>query len=383
MRWKFVFAGIALAAALAGGGLWLLAPTVNTPFTAVAVDRGKERAHLARLETAPGYRISIYASGLGRPRLMQITRDGAIIVSTWRDGSLLLVRPDRNGDGRADGVVELATGLDAPHGLLLEGDRLIVAEESRITRYRLEGDELAAPEILLEGLPAGGGHFSRTIARGPDGRLYVSIGSSCNVCIETHPWRAAIIRFREGEAPEIFASGLRNTVGFDWQPGSGRLYGVNAGRDLLGDDFPPEEMNLIEAGRHYGFPYANGRDNAPDPAHGKDRPAGLVITPPVHTFLAHSTPLSIRFLRHQPGIAPGSAALVARHGSWNRTRKSGYDVLLVRFAEDGGISDEPFVTGFELDEDVIGRPVDVVEAEDKAIYISDDHAGVIYRLVRG
>ncbi len=180
---------------------------------------------------------------------MQMTENGDLIVSGYRDGNILLVKADRDGDGRSDGQQDLLEGLNQPHGLLLEGRTLYVAEEQRVVSYDFDGAKLENERVILEGIPGGDGHSSRTLKRGPDGFLFLSIGSSCNACIEEHPWRAAILRFKEGAAPEIFASGLRNTVGFDWQPGIGALFGVDNGRDNLGDDIPDDEVNRIEAGQ--------------------------------------------------------------------------------------------------------------------------------------
>ncbi len=217
-----------------------------------------------RIKLPEGYRFEVFARDLGRLRLMQMTENGDLIVSGYRDGNILLVKADRDGDGRSDGQQDLLEGLNQPHGLLLEGRTLYVAEEQRVVRYDFDGAKLENERVILEGIPADG-HSSRTLKRGPDGFLYLSIGSSCNACIEEHPWRAAILRFKEGAAPEIFASGLRNTVGFDWQPGTGALFGVDNGRDNLGDDVPDDEVNRIEAGKHYGWPYVHGAD-VPDPS---------------------------------------------------------------------------------------------------------------------
>jgi glucose/arabinose dehydrogenase len=190
-----------------------------------------------------------------------------------------------------------------------------------------------------------------------------------------------MIRLADGAAePEIFATGLRNTVGFDWQPATGALHGVDNGRDWLGDEFPPDELNLIERGGFYGWPWFHG-DNVPDPDLAP--PAGIPApVAPVHAFGAHVAPLSIRFLRHQAGPAMDGAALVAQHGSWNRSEKTGYSIVSLHWGDDGAISRRDFVTGFETDGGVVGRPVDVVEADDGTIFVSDDFAGAIYRLVR-
>ncbi len=332
--------------------------------------------------------ISVFARLPAGIRLMVEDGTGALIVSGYLSGKVFRILPDRNGDGRADGAITLLEGLNLPHGLELADGWLYVAEEHQVMRWPYRDGRIAGKgRVVISGMPRGG-HVSRTIRRGPDGYFYLSIGSSCNVCIEKHPWRAAIIRFRPGGKdgkPEICARGLRNSVGFDWRPGkqlgSGWLYAVNAGRDWLGDDHPREELNVIFCGRHYGWPHVH-EEALKDPDFWNRRPKNVRFTPPVHTFAAHSTPLSIRFLRHQPDITPGTVALIARHGSWNRSKKVGYDVVWLEFQGNRRIIHRPYVTGFLDGQSVLGRPVDVLEARDGSIYITDDHTGFIYRLRR-
>lgn len=339
----------------------------------------------ARVTVPSGYAISVYATGVGNARAMQITPIGDILVTTKSEGNVLLVRRDGNGDGRSDGVETLISGLQSPHGIWLDGNDLYVGEEHQVVRYRYDAEArtIAGPTVVLPDLPDDGGHYTRTVAKGPDGWFYVTIGSSCNVCIEEHPWRAAIVRFkRDGGEPELFATGLRNTVGFDWRPETGELFGVDNARDWLGDDFPPDELNLIVEGGFYGWPYFNG-DNVPDPDHGKDEKAkSLDPIPPAHAFQAHVAPLSITFLKHQAGTPLEGAALVGQHGSWNRSVKIGYNVVSLHWDADGNITRKVFAEGFEKDDDVIGRPVDVAEAPDGTLYISDDYADAIYKVVR-
>jgi glucose/arabinose dehydrogenase len=209
--------------------------------------------------------------------------------------------------------------------------------------------------------------------------MYVSIGSSCNVCFEKDERRAALLRFEpDGRNPEIIATGLRNTVGFDWQPGTGTLYATDNGRDLLGDDFPPCELNRLEIGAFYGWPVANG-NRVPDPDLGAGQVERIRASiPPAHSFGAHTAPLGMVFLNH-PNLPKEwrGAALVALHGSWNRTRKSGYKVVSLHWS-DGAIVEHDFAVGFEDDEEVIGRPVDVAEGTDGTIYVSDDYASAVY-----
>ena len=341
-----------------------------------------EPEFVERLNLPDGFRINLYAVGLGRVRGMTLTPTGDLLV-TSPGRRLLRVKADGDGDGRTDGVKTLLDDLGSPHGLLLDGPWLYVAETGRIVRMRydtVQGRIVGGRESMAEGIPPGGAHWTRTIKKGPNGWFYVSIGSACNVCREGHPWRAAMIRFRQGREPELFASGLRNTVGFDWHPASGRLYGVDNGRDWMGDDFPPEELNEIRKGGFYGWPYFHG-DNAADPSYGnRGQMLAAHTLKPVHKLTAHSAPLAILFLRHLKAPGFENAALVTRHGSWNRSSKSGYDIVSLHWSGEGKITQRPFLTGFETDGDVTGRPVDVIEAKDGTIYVSDDLSGVVWRI---
>lgn len=328
----------------------------------------------SRMKLPPGYSFRIFAADVPDARLLQLTPTGDILVSTYREGAIVLLQADRDGDGKSDGRTTLISGLNLPHGLWLEGDKLYVAEETEVSVYDFDGTALSNRKLVLRGMPGDGGHASRTIKRGPDGWLYVSIGSSCNVCIEDHPWRAAMLRLKEGGEPEIFARGLRNTVGFDWQPETGALYGVDNGRDMLGDDIPDDELNLIAQGRHYGWPYAFNK-NEPDPDFGAERPTGLELTPLAHGFGAHVAPLSIRFLKD-------GRALVAQRGSWNRSQKVGYRVVSLTWEKDGRIREEVFMDGCLNGQEVLCRPVDVIEAADGTVYVSDDTGNAIYAISR-
>jgi len=373
-----------LAIGLAGAIMMLLA---NIPVTgwllATQADFSQDTNLRARVNLPPGYAINIYATGVEDARFMQVMSNGDLLVTSKDPGKLVLVKRDDDGDGRSDGVAVLASGLTFPHGIWLDGKTLYIGEENAIASFPYDAAKrtLGAKTIALAGLPDDDGHYTRTIKKGPDGWFYVSIGSSCNACIEQHPWRAAMIRFKPGAgAPEVHATGLRNTVGFDWHPATGALYGADIGRDRLGDELPPEELNLITRGGFYGWPFFHG-DNEPDPDHGKDAQArNLHPLPPAHTFRAHVTPLSITFLRHQAGTPLEGAALVAQHGSWNRSEKIGYRVISLHWDANGAITQKPFAEGFLKNGDVIGRPVDIVETADGTLYISDDHAGAIYRV---
>lgn len=337
----------------------------------------------SRIRVAPGFSIGLFADQLPGVRFLRPLPGGGLLATTPRDGRVWLLAPDRDGDGRSDSARPLIEHLNKPHGIDLFGDWLYVAEGDGIGRVRIDpntGDLKGAYERVVDGLPSGGNHWTRTVRFGPDGWMYVSVGSSCNVCIESDQRRAAMLRFRpDGRDQQIFATGLRNSVGFDWQPGTNALYATDNGRDLLGDDFPPCELNLVQPGGFYGWPVANG-DRVPDPDFGKGQEERIRKSiPPAHAFGAHVAPLGIVFLKH-PALPREwrGAALVALHGSWNRTKKSGYKVVSLHWVEDGTIAERDFLVGFEENENVIGRPVDVAEGPDGAIYVSDDYASSIY-----
>lgn len=393
---RIVIGLVAVGLAFAGACHWLLpeglvvrGPVLNS-ITGRSIAAPEPETVERRFVIAPGYRVTLFADGLQNPRLLRFSPGGSLVVSQPRLGRLLRIEPDRDGDGRADGHAVLVDGLDRPHGFDFAQDALFVAEGGAIARIPVEEsapDRLRAvgePTRIVSGLPEGGNHWTRTLRIGPDGRLYLTLGSSCNVCIEEDPRRAAMLRYAiDGSGEEIYAAGLRNAVGFDWRPGTDELYATDNGRDLLGDDVPPCELNRIERGGFYGWPYAWGM-NQPDPQYGAGQPARIRASlPPAHAFGAHQAPLGITFLRH-PSHPPThqGAALVALHGSWNRSELSGYKVVSLHWDESGGITQRDFLTGFLAEDDVIGRPVDVAEGPDGALYVSDDYAGALYRITR-
>jgi len=343
-----------------------------------------------QLDTPSGFEVTLFANDLPKPRLLKTTPTGQLLFSAPRSGSIFMLS-DRDGDGRAEPPKPLLTGLNRPHGIdiLNDGDTswLYVAETDAVGRVAVDwqaGETRGEYRRLITGLPSDGGHWTRTIAFGADGLLYLTVGSSCNVCEESDPRRAAMMRYQpDGSGEEIYASGLRNSVGFDWAPWSGQLYATDNGRDLLGDNFPPCELNLIRQGGFYGWPYINGfSDLDPDLGEGKGSLLEESI-PPVFGFRAHNAPLGIHFLHH--GNRPENyrrTALVALHGSWNRSEPDGYKVVALHWDEAGNITSEDFLSGFLRPNDkVIGRPVDIEEGRDGSLYISDDYAGAIYRVL--
>ena len=339
----------------------------------------------ARLQVPPGFQVSIHAGDVPQARMIELTPAGDLIVSQSRLGRITLLGADHDGDGHPDRRAVLLDGLDRPHGLELREGWLYFAELRRVSRVRFDAGRGAisgVPEVLVDGLPGDEGHRNRSLRFGPDGMLYLSIGSSCNVCVEKDERRATIMRMKpDGSDARIFARGLRNSVGMDFAPWDGAFYATDNGRDLLGDDFPPCELNRIEENGFYGWPYINGFGRL-DPDFGKGREALLAAArSPVHGFRAHNAPLGIRFLR-AARRAPGfeHAALVALHGSWNRSKPDGYQVVSLHWRNDGRIEERPFLWGFLDATGIIGRPVDIAEADDGTLYVSDDYAGVIYRV---
>jgi glucose/arabinose dehydrogenase len=363
--------------------------TVNAPVAyemlGIAMGVPEEEELRARFELPEGYRMGVYAAGLSHVRFLHFTSGGHLLASQSMKGRVLLLDPDRDADGRADGARVLFADLTLPHGLEIHAGWLYVAEVDRISRVRLDErtGEVAGELERIATLPATSGHSLRPLEVGPDGWLYTAVGTDCNACIPEGPLEGTILRMRpDGSGLEVHASGFRNVTDLGWHPGTGDLYANEVGRDFLGDTLPPEELNRIEPGGFYGFPYLSG-GTLPDPEFGALDPDPGRALPPAHLFDAHATPLGLAFPdgAHVPAELRGRA-LVALHGSWNRRTKVGYKVVSLRWRDDGGIEQSDFISGFERDEDVVGRPVDVTVGPDGAVYVSDDYAGAVYRIAR-
>lgn len=340
-----------------------------------------------RLQVPAGFQIAVYARDLPVARMLRFTAAGDLLVSRPRAGEIILLERDPHNPQQPRGRRVLLSGLSRPHGIDIADGWLYVGETDAIGRVRFDetsGQLRGEYQRIVTKLDGGGNHWSKTVRIGPDGYLYVAQGSTCNVCEEADKRRATIMRFKtDGSEGEIYASGLRNSVGMDWAPWNQQLYATDNGRDLLGDDFPPCELNRIERNGFYGWPYINGFGELdPDLGKGKESLLAKSISP-VFGFRAHNAPLGIHFLRNAKmpaGYGYTRAALVALHGSWNRSSPDGYKVVALRWRDDDSIEQTDFLTGFERDGNIIGRPVDIAEGPDGAIYISDDYAGVIYRV---
>ena len=390
LRRLFIGLGVVLALFLLA--IWIVLPPVNVPLSMLSnffpgffdPPRVDDAIVSARLKVPNGYQVTLFAEGVKDARVLRVTDTNHVLVASPGTGRVLILYSDGNGDGRSDGYDVVLEGLNGPNGLDLYEGFLYVAEEDGIGRVPFDGRQTSGEyEVLVEGLPAGGNHWKKTLRIGPDGLMYVAVGSSCNVCEENDVRRGAILQYQlDGSGETLFATGLRNSAGFDWSPEDGQLYATDNGRDLLGDDFPPCELNRIRAGGFYGWPYANGdRVRDPDLGSGKDTVIADSI-PPVFDFPAHNAPLGIVFLRspiHRSDMA--GSAVVALHGSWNRSRKDGYKVVSLHWDANGIIAQD-FLTGFLLDDDVIGRPAEVAEDHQGNIYVSDDFANAVYRVSR-
>ena len=341
---------------------------------------------LSSLKLPPGFRIAVYAEVPGARSLALGAKGTVFVGQRQKDGKVFAVR-DTDKDGRADEVKAIASGLDVPNGVAFKDGTLYVAEISRVLRLPAIEDALdkpPAPAVVYDQLPTERHHGWKFIAFGPDGLLYVPIGAPCNLCDRPEPHFASISRMKpDGSAFEVFARGVRNTVGFDWNPATGELWFTDNGRDLMGDDAPPDELDHApKAGLHFGYPYCHAGDVA-DPQFGAGHPCSQ-YTPPDRKLGPHVAALGMRFYRGSmfPPEYRGQI-LIAEHGSWNRTHKIGYRVMLVKLDGGRAVSYEPFAEGWLQGEQEWGRPVDLMELPDGSLLLSDDKAGVVYRITYG
>ncbi|MCE7902901.1 MAG: sorbosone dehydrogenase family protein [Gammaproteobacteria bacterium PRO9] len=338
------------------------------------------------LHLPPGFKAQVLVDNVPNARSMALAADGTLFVGTMSAGVVYAVR---DALGAAPVVTKFAAGLSMPNGVALLEDDLYVAEQKQLVRYRgavatvARGASPSAAEVIDPALPFKGFmHSWKYLAFGPDGKLYVSIGSPCNVCVE--PGFGVILRMNpDGTGREVFASGIRNSVGFTWQPGTRDLWFTDNGRDMLGDDVPPDELNRApKAGLDFGFPYCHA-GSIPDPKYG-DLGQCSASVPPVQKLGPHVASLGVKFYTGQmfPADYRGQV-LIAEHGSWNRSKaagKTGYRISLVRLKGGKAVSYTPFITGWLDGDEVRGRPVDLLVAPDGSLLVSDDQRGVIYRI---
>jgi glucose/arabinose dehydrogenase len=333
-----------------------------------------------KLSVPQGFQIDEYASGLGSPRFMALSPDNVLFVTAIGEGAVVAL-PDRNKDGKSDESITFIKGLKRPHGLAFNDGYLYVGETNQVVRYKYNGfdKEPGKKEIIVPNIPTKN-HFTRTVSFGPDGKMYVSIGSSCNVCIEKDKKRASIMRFNpDGSEGEIFATGVRNSVGLTWNPVTHELWATDNGRDWLGDNLPPDEVNIIQENNDYGWPYCYG-DKIPDPDFKDSKKCEDTIAPIVE-LQAHSAPLGLTFYEGKmfPSEYRGDL-FIAFHGSWNRSIPTGYKVVRVKMKDGKPGAIEDFAYGWMTATKKLGRPVDVLVGNKGELYISDDLGGIIYKV---
>lgn len=342
-----------------------------------------EETEAGELNIPEGFTLSDFAE-VENARSLALSPSGTVFVGTRTLGSVFALK-DTDGDGKADEKYELAKDLNSPNGVAFKDGDLYVAEINRILKFSDIEANLASPpafEVVYDEYPTEGHHGWKYIAFGPDGKLYVPVGAPCNIC-ESDEIYASITRINtDGTGLEIVASGIRNTVGFDWNPKTGELWFTDNGRDMMGDDIPPCELNKITAkGDHFGYPYCHGGTIA-DPEFGEKRDCSEFV-PPMFNYNAHTAPLGMKFYEGSmfPEEYKGDI-FVAQHGSWNRSSKIGYRIMRMSVENNQITKGEVFIDGWlnESNQYVSGRPVDVLEMADGSMLISDDFAGKVYRL---
>ncbi|MGN6533434.1 MAG: PQQ-dependent sugar dehydrogenase, partial [Ginsengibacter sp.] len=338
---------------------------------------------LDNIKLPQGFKIEVYAEA-SSARSLCVSPDGTVFVGTRNDKVFAI--PDKNNDSKADKVYQIADGLSSPNGVAFKDGSLYIGASSTI--YKMDSieshlDNPQKPFAIYNKYPSDAHHGLRYIGFGPDGKLYVAVGAPCNVCIPSQPIYGTITRINpDGTGLEAFARGVRNSVGFDWDPSSKQIYFTDNGRDDMGDDIPNDELNTApQEGMNFGFPYCH-QGNIPDPEFGKGKNCND-YTPPVKLLGAHVASLGMRF--NTGNMFPPeykNAIFIAEHGSWNRTIPVGYRIAVIKRDANGNQgTPEVFADGWLQNErEVTGRPVDVQFLKDGSMLISDDYNGVVYRI---
>jgi len=339
---------------------------------------------LDKIKLPAGFTIEVFAE-VENARSMALSPSGVIYVGN-KDKDKVYAVKDTDGDFKADKKWVLATGLNMPNGVAFKDGDLYIAEVSRISKIPGVESKFAnppAPTTVKDDYPKETHHGWKYIAFGPDGKLYVPVGAPCNICESKDEVFASITRINaDGTGREIFARGIRNSVGFTWHPDTKELWFTDNGRDMLGDDIPSCELNNApKAGMHFGYPYCH-EGSVKDPEFGSKRPCSDFIAP-ADKLGPHVAPLGLKF--YTGSLFPSqykNQLFVALHGSWNRSKKSGYTVNLVKVANNKVSGHEVFASGWldEADQKAWGRPVDVLVLPDGSLLVSDDQANVIYRI---
>jgi len=339
---------------------------------------------LSALQLPAGFKISIFADNVPNARSLALGDNGIVYVSTRQAGKIYAVQ-DSDGDGKADKTYTLASHLYMPNGIAYKAGALYVAQPHRIIRFDQIEKHLTAPPkpvVIFDKLPADKHHGWKYLRFGPDNKLYSAVGAPCNSCESKQPIYGTLFRLNpDGSEFEIIAHGVRNTVGFDWQPTTQALYFTENGRDNLGDDVPPDELNHWQKkGEHFGYPYCHAGEILDPELAGNNQCSQFVA--PAWKFKAHNAPLGMRFYQgEQFPAAYKNQLFVAQHGSWNRSEPDGYRIALVTFKDNQPVDEQVFISGWLTKTgQVLGRPVDILELPNGSLLISDDKQGVIYQV---
>ncbi len=358
--------------------------------TVAPAAQAPDASSLSTIKLPPGFSIEVYASNLTNPRQMVLSPNGTLFVGSMRLGGKepkdIYAVVDRDKDNKADEVIAVAKGLQSPNGVAFHDNALYVAEMNRLLRFdNIEANlKTPPPPVVVAKLPGEAQHGWKFIAFGPDGKLYVPVGAPCNICDrrKEDPRFASILRMNaDGSDAQVYVYGVRNSVGFDFHPTSRELWFTNNGRDMLGDNVPPDTLNRVsKQGVDFGYPYCHAGD-IPDPEFGKARKCSEFISP-AQKLGPHVASLGMAF--YTGSMFPEeyrNQIFIAEHGSWNRSQKSGYRLTVVKLdAKGNAISYEPFAEGWLQGQSNWGRPVDVLVMPDGALLVSDEQANVIYRI---
>lgn len=350
-------------------------------FLGLSISTARAEIRLDTVKLPPGFSIDIFAEKVEGARSLALGPDGVVFVGSRSQGKIYALI-DRNADRHAEEVVVVARGLNSPNGVAYQNGSLYVAEISRVLRFDDIGKRLLNPPepvVVNNTFPKDSHHGWKFIRFGPDGKLYVPVGAPCNICLRDDPRYATIMRMNpDGSNLEIFAGGIRNTVGFDWHPQTKEIWFTDNGRDWMGSDLPPDELNCApQKGMHFGFPYCHGGD-IPDPEFG-DRKSCKEFTPPRQKLGAHVATLGMRF--YTGPMFPAkyrNKIFIAEHGSWNRLVPVGYRIMIVTLEDGKAIGYETFAQGWLGGLLAWGRPVDVLVMPDGALLVSDDKADAVY-----
>jgi len=374
-------------------GVWSFCQCESTPKSDKPIVKNEESTEdeilseaLKKIKLPEGFEISLYSDNVPNARSMTLSPKGILYIGTRQDDKVYALE-DTNGDHVADKKYIIAEDMNTPNGVAFNDGDLYVSEINKIWKFvdvESNLNKVKKPVLISDNFPSDKHHGWKYIAFGPDGKLYVPVGAPCNICESKKPVYATITRMnKDGSEFEIFANGIRNTVGFTWHPETKEMWFTDNGRDMLGDNIPPCELNHAPtAGLHFGYPYCHGGDIA-DPTHGGEYSCTDFVAP-AQKLGPHVAPLGLKF--YTGDMFPEeyrNDIFIAEHGSWNRSNKIGYRIMRIKMVDGKAAGYEPFVYGWldEKEQEAFGRPVDVLIMPDGAMLVSDDKAGVIYRII--